>query len=153
MGERGSDMVNEVEIVFFQKGSVLVEQEERLPGLYYVLDGFLEVSMTTEEDGQQANILGTAATSVSFDTLTGANGKTDDLPTRRPSASARSRSRANIKKKRHRHTLTLVKPGAIAGYLLDSPTQLPELARAYASEQAGHDSGRSSCQQSGASGR
>ena len=110
------DMVNEVEIVFFQKGSVLVEQEERLPGLYYVLDGFLEVSMTTEEDGQSANILGTAATSVSFDTLTGANGKTDDPP-RRPSANARSRSRAKVKTKRHRHTLTLVKPGAIAGYL------------------------------------
>jgi lysophospholipid hydrolase len=110
------DMVNEVEIVYFQKGSVLVEQEERLPGLYYVIDGFLEVSMTTEEDGQQANILGTAATSVSFDTLTGANGKSSNIP-RRPSANVRSRSRANVNKKRHRHTLTLVKPGAIAGYL------------------------------------
>jgi lysophospholipid hydrolase len=111
------DMVNEVEIVFFQKGSVLVEQEERLPGLYYVLDGFLEVSMTTEEDGQSANILGTAATSVSYDTLTGGtNGNASDLP-RRPSANPRTRSRANINTKRHRHTLTLVKPGAIAGYL------------------------------------
>jgi lysophospholipid hydrolase len=110
------DMVNEVEIVSFQKGSVLVEQEERLPGLYYVLDGFLEVSMTTEEEGQQSNILGTAATSVTFETLTGADGKTSDLP-RRPSSNTRSRSRANIKTKKHRHTITLVKPGAIAGYL------------------------------------
>jgi lysophospholipid hydrolase len=110
------DMVNEVEIVSFQKGSILVEQEERLPGLYYVVDGFLEVSMTTEEDGQRTNILGTAAASVSFETLTGANGKPSDVP-RRHSPSARSRSRAKANTKRHRHPLTLIKPGAIAGYL------------------------------------
>lgn len=41
------DMIDEVEIVFFPKGSVLVEQGERNPGLYYVIDGFLDVCMPT----------------------------------------------------------------------------------------------------------
>jgi lysophospholipid hydrolase len=35
-----NDMKDEIEIVFFPKGSVLVEQGERNPGLYYVIDGF-----------------------------------------------------------------------------------------------------------------
>ncbi|KAL2159901.1 hypothetical protein VTH06DRAFT_2034 [Thermothelomyces fergusii] len=37
------DMQDEMEIVFFPKGSVLVEQGERNPGLYYVVDGFLDI--------------------------------------------------------------------------------------------------------------
>lgn len=38
------DLERHVEILFFKKGSVLVKEGERSPGLYYVIDGFLEVS-------------------------------------------------------------------------------------------------------------
>lgn len=38
------DLERHVEILFFKKGSVLVKEGERSPGMYYVIDGFLEVS-------------------------------------------------------------------------------------------------------------
>ncbi|RDA95174.1 hypothetical protein CP533_1895 [Ophiocordyceps camponoti-saundersi (nom. inval.)] len=38
-----NEMRDELEVVFFPKGSVLVEQGERNPGLYYVVDGFLDI--------------------------------------------------------------------------------------------------------------
>ena len=53
------EVVNDVEIVFFPKDSVLVEQGERNPGLYYVIDGFLDVSVPIEDDGPETNVLGT----------------------------------------------------------------------------------------------
>lgn len=37
------DLEGHVEILFFKKGSVLVKEGEKCPGLYYVVDGFLEV--------------------------------------------------------------------------------------------------------------
>lgn len=45
------DMKHELEIVFFPKGSVLVEQGERNPGLYYVVDGFLDMSSAGDSSG------------------------------------------------------------------------------------------------------
>lgn len=113
------DMVNEIEIVSFQKGSVLVEQEERLPGLYYVIDGFLEISISTEDDGAQTNILGTTATSVSYESITGASASNLDPSNIKPrtSSSNRSRSAVGANLKRHRQSLSLIKPGAIAGYM------------------------------------
>lgn len=44
-----NDMKDDVEIVFFPKGSILVEQGERSPGLYYVVDGFLDIGTTKQE--------------------------------------------------------------------------------------------------------
>lgn len=38
------DLERHVEILFFKKDSVLVKEGERSPGMYYVIDGFLEVS-------------------------------------------------------------------------------------------------------------
>ncbi|KAI9708272.1 MAG: phosphatidylcholine and lysophosphatidylcholine phospholipase [Chrysothrix sp. TS-e1954] len=40
------ELSSDIEIVFFPKDAVLVEQGERNPGLYYVIDGFLDVSVT-----------------------------------------------------------------------------------------------------------
>ena len=39
------DLEGCVEILFFQKGSVLVKEGERSAGIYYVVDGFLDVSL------------------------------------------------------------------------------------------------------------
>lgn len=38
------DLGNRLEVLRFKKGSTLVKQGERAPGLYYVIDGFLDVS-------------------------------------------------------------------------------------------------------------
>lgn len=39
------DLENNLEILHYKKGSVLVKEGERAPGLYYVIDGFLDVSL------------------------------------------------------------------------------------------------------------
>jgi lysophospholipid hydrolase len=81
------DFIDDVEIVYFQKGSVLVDQQERLPGLYYVIDGFLEVGITMDNEATERNLLGT---------LDGGNDDTEGSV---------------------RQSLFLVKPGSLAGYL------------------------------------
>lgn len=40
-----SELENEVEVRYFPKGSTLVKEGERNAGLYYVIEGFLDVSM------------------------------------------------------------------------------------------------------------
>ncbi|KAG5926385.1 phosphatidylcholine and lysophosphatidylcholine phospholipase [Claviceps africana] len=98
------DMKDDVEIVFFPKGSVLVEQGERNPGLYYVVDGFLDIGTYTTEQGRQSILQtsSTASMNVDFD---GNN--------------AGARARADIQKKagRIRRSVSLVKPGGLAGYM------------------------------------
>ncbi|KAF1815152.1 lysophospholipase NTE1 [Eremomyces bilateralis CBS 781.70] len=106
------ELVNDVEILFFPKNAVLVEQGERNPGLYYVIDGFLEVSIVTDGD------------------------VIVDIPERTPARTAREsrESLLNASKKpsrqrpdrtnsekqnapRGREHLYLIKPGGVAGYI------------------------------------
>ncbi|KAF2863792.1 patatin-domain-containing protein, partial [Piedraia hortae CBS 480.64] len=54
------DLKNEVEIVYFPKGSVLIEEDERNSGLYYLIDGFLDVSALVPESSENADPFGTA---------------------------------------------------------------------------------------------
>jgi lysophospholipid hydrolase len=107
------EIVNDVEIVFFPKDAVLVEQGERNPGLYYVIDGFLDVSVAVDEDNANQNVLGT--------TPTGAAVTEDDLfgpQLKRTSTSTSLRNAGdNTKKKRTRKSLFMTKPGGLAGYL------------------------------------
>ena len=42
------DLEGNVEILFFKQGSTLVKEGEKSPGIYYVIDGFLDVSITRE---------------------------------------------------------------------------------------------------------
>lgn len=39
------DLEGNVEIMFFKQGSTLVKEGEKSPGIYYVIDGFLDVSL------------------------------------------------------------------------------------------------------------
>ncbi|KAH4967713.1 lysophospholipase [Parastagonospora nodorum] len=106
------EVVNDVEIVFFPKDAVLVEQGERNPGLYYVIDGFLDVSVAVEEDSSESNVLGTLPTgpAVTEDDLFG--------PPLQPTATNTSlRNGENSKKKRSRKSLFMTRPGGLAGYL------------------------------------
>lgn len=107
------DMKDEVEIVFFPKGSVLVEQGERNPGLYYVIDGFLDIGTSSEEDSH--NIIHTSgpfspgpsspdpSTMGSFPNL---------------AHTEAARDQAEVQKgKPLRRSVALVKPGGLAGYI------------------------------------
>jgi lysophospholipid hydrolase len=107
------EMVNDVEIVFFPKDSVLVEQGERNPGLYYVIDGFLDVSVSVEEESHQMNALGA---------LPNGPGYTEEElfgpPLRSAGPNTPSRPATDSgKKKRTRRSLFMTKPGGLAGYL------------------------------------
>ncbi|KID90799.1 Lysophospholipase like protein [Metarhizium guizhouense ARSEF 977] len=95
------EIKDEVEIVFFPKGSVLVEQGERNPGLYYVIDGFLDIGTYTTEQRPQ-NILQTSGTaSFNIDARNNATRRTD----------------SNKDNGRTRRSVSLVKPGGLAGYI------------------------------------
>lgn len=97
------DMVDDVEIVYFPEGTVLVDQQERLPGLYYVIDGFLEVGVTLEEDMIQPNYMGTR------DMM---NEKRDETKNNKTQKNKKSKPAGH-----RRQSLFLVKPGSLAGYL------------------------------------
>jgi len=103
------DMRNEVEIVFFPKGSVLVEQGERNPGLYYVVDGFLDICVQAEES---SDILQAAGK-----TSLNAMGTTET-----PGGSNRTTANTSFldgrkKGKAGRRSVALIKPGGLAGYV------------------------------------
>nr|CRX79253.1 hypothetical protein ls5931a1_00061 [Leucosporidium scottii] len=49
-----TELENEVEVLYFPKGSTLVKEGEKNAGLYYVIEGFLDVSMP--EPTQDTNI-------------------------------------------------------------------------------------------------
>ena len=109
------ELSDDIEIVFFPKDAVLVEQGERNPGLYYVIDGFVDVSVPVEKsstESHEPDPLGQ-----SRDTLSAA-----DLsrgPTILPGHSP-ALGRERVRDSRgiiNRKSLYLTKPGGLAGYL------------------------------------
>lgn len=112
------DMKDEVEIVFFPKGSVLVEQGERNPGLYYIIDGFLDVSIQVEDSPsdilqsskssmnamESAQIFGSSARSTSSSRFSVQEMGQDSAESRK-------------KGKKGRRSVALIKPGGLAGYI------------------------------------
>lgn len=102
------DLKDEIEIVFFPKGSVLVEQGERNPGLYYVIDGFLDVSVPVEESDADRNVLGT---------FPGAQETGPSLFDKPMNKSQRSDAHTGKKRKARSKSLFITKPGGLAGYL------------------------------------
>ncbi|KAI9845568.1 MAG: phosphatidylcholine and lysophosphatidylcholine phospholipase [Sclerophora amabilis] len=111
-----NELVDDVEMVFFPKGSVLVEQGERNPGLYYVIDGFLDVSTPSDDKAGDSDLFGSTNPSLPFD---------DFHPPARTatkssmSSAARPELFTNAKKKRQtgQESLFMIKPGGIAGYI------------------------------------
>jgi len=109
------ELRNDIEIVYFPKGTVLVEQGERNPGLYYVIDGFLDVGIPVNEKG---------------DDLVGASRCTNQprpheelFPPLRRAATSSSRTSlgpgsSDPRRKKHsRRSLYLIKPGGLSGYI------------------------------------
>lgn len=111
------DMKDEVEIVFFPKGSVLVEQGERNPGLYYVVDGFLDIGTTSTNDPhdlfRDPVDPHLSARSMHLDATS-----QDPFPTLASTETARERDETQKQAdKQRRRSIALVKPGGLAGYI------------------------------------
>lgn len=110
------ELKNDVEIVFFPKGSVLVEQGERNPGLYYVIDGFLDVGIPVNEKGEDligSSKLGGGSAGHSLP-------REEMFPPLRRNATNSSRpgsTQETRKKKQSRRSLYMIKPGGIDGYV------------------------------------
>ncbi|KAK8028923.1 lysophospholipase NTE1 [Apiospora marii] len=114
-----AELKHEVEIVYFPQGSVLVEQGERSPGVYYVIDGFLDICVPSEDTGSE--ILGSSSkTSLS------AMQRADSATTRTSlvvgagkegTSNGRARSQSRVGTKASRRSVGLVKPGGLAGYI------------------------------------
>jgi lysophospholipid hydrolase len=110
------DLKHEIEIVCFPKGSVLVESGERNPGLYYVIDGFLDVSVPVPDDDAGSSVLGTTPGQGAIDA--------SQLLDSKPKATSSDRSHSfsgaqNPKRKKQSNSksLFLIKPGGLAGYM------------------------------------
>jgi lysophospholipid hydrolase len=111
------DLRHDIEVVYFPQGSVLVEQGERHPGLYYVIDGFLDVGIPVNERGD--DLVGTSRPSDGplsqaqeelFPNL--ARTSTDSSR-----ASASNGPGDSRRKNQSRKSLYLIKPGGIQGYV------------------------------------
>ncbi|KIL93566.1 lysophospholipase nte1 [Fusarium avenaceum] len=115
-----NDMKDEVEIVFFPKGSVLVEQGERNPGLYYVVDGFLDIGTTGDTDAH--NILQSNGFGPSHrDPSSPDPSEMGSFPTLARTEAARDQAETQTQQqptsKKTRRSIALVKPGGLAGYI------------------------------------
>ena len=106
---------DDLEIVYFPEDSLLVEQGERNPGLYYVIDGFLDVSVqssqTTFQGSEDTGLpLNRPADQVQSPFVrVGANKSRPSLGT--------NHSHSNMKDHHARRSLFLTKPGGLAGYI------------------------------------
>ena len=106
------ELIDDVEIVFFPKGSLLVEQGERNPGLYYVIDGFLDVSIPVDEKEERRLPLRTTERQTSRDDMFPQLKRTKTSTSRTPSIAVPREPRRQVQK-----SLFLVKPGGMAGYI------------------------------------
>ncbi|GAA6055892.1 hypothetical protein JCM3770_002347 [Rhodotorula araucariae] len=132
------DLENEVEILYFPKGSVLVKEGERHAGLYFVIEGFLDVSMPeaestlaskgrTAEQREETKAVnrhagsttlpkGTTRASTRSFRAGGGVGATGPTTTRKPAPPASAVPPVHAAKPKSIPLFT-VRPGGIAGYL------------------------------------
>lgn len=112
------ELKDEMEIVYFPKGSVLVERGERNPGLYYVIDGFLDVTVPAD-DKPDGTVLGHSyrpPASKNLEEPLAPHSRTR-AGSSRASASGTGFNAPGGRKKRGPKSLALIKPGGIAGYV------------------------------------
>lgn len=107
------ELRNDIEVVYFPQGSVLVEQGERHPGLYYVIDGFLDVGIPVNDRGD--DLVGGSRPTVS-------QPQEELFPKMTRTATDSSWTSANVpgeskRKGQSRKSLYLIKPGGMQGYV------------------------------------
>ncbi|RHZ78801.1 hypothetical protein Glove_156g41 [Diversispora epigaea] len=98
-----SELDNDVEILYYPKGSVLVTEGERSVGLFFVFDGLLDVSVTSNDK----DFLGNAFSNLSTDSST----KNTTIKPKHKKKESVVVNPSNNK------SLFMIKPGGIAGYL------------------------------------
>lgn len=94
---RVGDLENDVQILYFKAGSTLVGEGEANPGLFFVIDGFLDVSISSVGSDAHAPL--------------------DPVPAAMNEKRNSSDSQTDEKPRRPQEYLFTVKPGGIAGYL------------------------------------
>lgn len=110
------DKKHELEIVFFPKGSVLVEQGERNPGLYYVIDGFLDMCASAGDSG---DILQSSAEGSSEEPDSSSPPRRSTTSSSKFSMPEFGQNGPELRKKGTggRKHVALIKPGGLAGYI------------------------------------
>ena len=108
------ELRHDIEVVYFPQGSVLVEQGERHPGLYYVIDGFLDVGIPANEKDDALIGSSHGSASQAQEELFPKLRHTTTASSRAPGAAGGSDSR---RKTQSRKSLYLIKPGGIQGYV------------------------------------
>ncbi|KAK4103736.1 patatin-domain-containing protein [Parathielavia hyrcaniae] len=108
------EMRDEMEIVFFPKGSVLVEQGERNPGLYYVIDGFLDIC--TQEDTSSLDVVHNKGRT-SLHAMDTAQSLFSPHGVAASMRSGDDVDDVDKKPKTSRRSVALIKPGGLAGYV------------------------------------
>lgn len=107
------ELRHDIEVVYFPQGSVLVEQGERPPGLYYVIDGFLDVGIPIKERGD--DLVGTSRpVSLAQEELFPKLRRTTTGSSHASGTNGTSDSR---RKSQSRKSLYLIKPGGMHGYV------------------------------------
>ncbi|KAJ9098511.1 hypothetical protein QFC20_005937 [Naganishia adeliensis] len=94
---RVGDLENDVQILYFKAGSTLVGEGEANPGLFFVIDGFLDVSISSVGSDAHAPL--------------------DPVPAAMNEKRNSPDSQTDEKPRRPQEYLFTVKPGGIAGYL------------------------------------
>ena len=107
------ELRQDIEIVYFPQGSVLVEQGERHPGLYYVIDGFLDVGVPLCE--RENDIVRSSRPVI-------AQHRDELFPNLKRSTTGSSQAsgpghQSERRKHQSRQSLYMVKPGGIQGYV------------------------------------
>jgi predicted acylesterase/phospholipase RssA/CRP-like cAMP-binding protein len=108
------ELRHDIEVVYFPQGSVLVEQGERHPGLYYVIDGFLDVGIPANEKDETLIGSSHGSASQAQEELFPKLRRTTTASSRASGAAGGSDSR---RKTQSRKSLYLIKPGGIQGYV------------------------------------
>jgi lysophospholipid hydrolase len=96
-----SELENEVEILFFSKGSSLVKEGQSNAGVFYVIDGFLDVSMSKSQVQPMVDL------------FAGQPSANETPKAKRSAATATATGEDSTEA----FPLFAVKPGGIAGYL------------------------------------
>ncbi|KAI1848202.1 hypothetical protein JX266_005915 [Neoarthrinium moseri] len=115
------EMKHEVEIVFFPQGSVLVEQGERSPGIYYVIDGFLDIGVPSEDFSTEilssSSKMSLSAMHREDSHASHRRASKTNIPASNGSTPGLSSADGKKKSKPGRRSVGLVKPGGLAGYI------------------------------------
>lgn len=121
-----ADLENEVEILYFPQGSTLVTEGQSRAGMFYVIDGFLDVAKSNDD---VMNLPGKSApahpspprSATPRSARSSASTESDSRPHRatgnRPGKTKVEPPQPKPKQTQSRNVLFSVKPGGIAGYL------------------------------------